>query len=268
MDQQTLALYNQHAADLCARYRRAAPGGLYDLIRAWFHADAVTADIGCGSGRDVAWLTDHGFAAVGYDASPAMLAEARAAYPIIDVRTGALPDLATIPNDAYANILCTATLMHVPRTDIITAVLNLARILRLAGRMILAYRGSTSTAEREPDGRLYTSLPTGKLTLLLESAGLHALHTTTLPDATRPAITWHTLVVERSPLDVARGLERIQAVLAQDRKVATYKFALIRALCTISRTQAHLAQWHAGRGRRRAVLPSYRHGRDAALATA
>jgi SAM-dependent methyltransferase len=268
MDQQTLALYNQHAADLCARYRRIAPDGLYDLIRAWFHAGAATADIGCGSGRDVAWLTDHGFAAVGYDASPAMLAEARAAYPTIDVRTGALPDLATIPDDTYANILCAATLMHVPRTDIITAVLNLARILRPAGRMILAYRASTSTDEREPDGRLYTSLPTGKLTLLLESAGLHTLHTTTLPDATRPTITWHTLVVERSPLDVARGLERIQAVLAQDRKVATYKFALIRALCAISRTQAHLAQWHAGRGRRRAVLPSYRHGRDAALATA
>jgi SAM-dependent methyltransferase len=153
MDQQTVVFYTQHAADLCARYRRIAPDGLYDLIRAWFHAGAATADIGCGSGRDVAWLTDHGFAAVGYDASPAMLAEARAAYPTIDVRTGALPDLATIPDDTYANILCAATLMHVPRTDIITAVLNLARILRPAGRMILAYRVSTVRGLC-PDNRL------------------------------------------------------------------------------------------------------------------
>jgi hypothetical protein len=56
-------------------------------------------------------------------------------------------------------------------------------------------------------------------------------------------VLWHTLVAERSPLDVARGLDRIQGVLAQDRKVATYKLALIRALCVISRTQPHLARW-------------------------
>lgn len=46
---------------------------------------------------------------------------------------------------------------------------------------------------------------------------------------------------------MARGLGRIQAVLAQDRKVATYKLALIRALCGIARTQSHLTRWENDR---------------------
>ncbi|MBC8161587.1 MAG: hypothetical protein H7Z42_10255 [Roseiflexaceae bacterium] len=54
------------------------------------------------------------------------------------------------------------------------------------------------------------------------------------------------IACEKGPLNVARGLERIQSVLAQDRMVATYKLALIRALCQIARTQSALVVWERG----------------------
>ncbi|CAG4890996.1 class I SAM-dependent methyltransferase [Paraburkholderia saeva] len=40
-----------------------------------------TADIGCGNGRDVAWMAANGYRVTGFDASPGLLAEARRLHP-------------------------------------------------------------------------------------------------------------------------------------------------------------------------------------------
>jgi SAM-dependent methyltransferase len=243
MDSATVGVYDADAREIAARLRLVAADDLLAVLRGLFHPGAPTADVGCGSGRDVAWLLQHGYPTVGYDASTGMLREAQAAYPGIDVRQESLPDLAGIPDAAYANVLCSAVLMHLPREDLITAALNLARILRPEGRLYLTYRASRAASEREEDGRLFTDIPVGKLTLLLEAAGLRVLFSSTRAGRDRPEVRWMALAAEKGPLQVARGLHRIQAVLAQDRKVATYKFALVRALCEVGRTEAHAVRW-------------------------
>jgi SAM-dependent methyltransferase len=245
MDERTLQIYAVNAQEFCERYRSTLPQSLYQLIQGFFHPGGITADIGCGSGRDVEWLRAREYPTVGYDASAEMIAAARSYTTDIDLRQSSLPNLAEIPDEAFSNILCSATLMHIRREDLITAVLNLARILTSGGRLVLSYRYSQNfQQEREVDGRLFTTIPIGRLMLLLESAGFQILLSTETSDQQRPYIFWHTLAIEKSPLQVARGLERIQSVLAQDRKVATYKLALIRALCAISRTQSHLVHWY------------------------
>jgi SAM-dependent methyltransferase len=244
VDERTLQVYAVNAKEFCERYQSALPQSLYSLIQGFFHPGGLTADIGCGSGRDVEWLRVREYPTVGYDASTEMLASARSYSSEIDLRQSSLPNLAEIPDGIFSNILCSATLMHVRREDLITAVLNLARILIPGGRLVLSYRYSQNfQEEREADGRLFTTIPIGRLILLLESAGFQILLSTETSDQQRPHLFWHSLVIEKSPLHVARGLERIQSVLAQDKKVATYKFALIRALCAISRTQSHLVHW-------------------------
>ncbi|NPV69881.1 MAG: methyltransferase domain-containing protein [Firmicutes bacterium] len=243
MDERTLYVYETNAEVFSKQYRSAEPMQLYHLITAFFHPGEPTVDIGSGSGRDVAWLSANGFPAVGYDALPRMVAEARASYPGIDTRQDSLPDLKTIPDNAYSNVLCSATIMHLPRQDLITAAFNLARILKPGGRLILTYRPSQADGEREADGRLYTSIPPGKLVLLLESTGLKNLAVVKQRDAWRPEIAWHVIVSEKGADSPAHGLNRIQGVLVQDRKVATYKFALIRALCHVSRYEPHVARW-------------------------
>lgn len=75
MDAQTLLVYESRAAEFCARYRATEPRALYGLIEGFFLRGAPTADVGCGSGRDVAWLSRNGFPCVGYDGSPAMIAK-------------------------------------------------------------------------------------------------------------------------------------------------------------------------------------------------
>ncbi|HYF77684.1 MAG TPA: methyltransferase domain-containing protein [Symbiobacteriaceae bacterium] len=209
---------------------------------AFFHPGAPTADIGCGSGRNVAWLLEQKFPAIGYDASQEALRHARASYRGMVLGQSSLPDLATIPSAEYGNVLCTA-LMHVGREHLITAVLNLARVLRDGGRLVLTLQGSRGAQQGEANGRIFPEIPRGRLTLLLEAAGLHVIDTQTQTDMVVPEVEWTVLLAEKGRQQVSRGLERLQSVLVQDQKTATYKYALIRALCSISRTEPHTVRW-------------------------
>jgi hypothetical protein len=57
MDRATLAAYDNDAAAFAQDWHeQPAPVDLQDIIRRFFIKGGVTADIGCGSGREVAWL--------------------------------------------------------------------------------------------------------------------------------------------------------------------------------------------------------------------
>ena len=227
----------------------AAPKPLYALIPTVFHAGEPTLDIGCGSGRDTAWLAGAGYPTVGLDASAGMLREARIHHPELTFREASLPDLESVPDASASNVLCSAVLMHLPSAELLGGVTALARVLRPGGRLVVSVRTARSgsaNGEQEPDGRLFTSIPAGRFALLLESAGFQVLLQTEQPDAGRPSIVWRTFAAEKSPAGAVRGLDRIQAVLAQDRKTATYKLALIRALCAIARSESHSVCWSDG----------------------
>ncbi len=246
MDRRTLDAYQAGAERLTATYRSVTPIALQQQMLAFFHPGGSVADVGCGSGRDAAWLAERDFSVVGFDGSPAMLAEARKHYPHLRFEHALLPELEAIRDEAFANVLCSATLMHVGREHLITAVINLARILKPSGRLIVSYRSSSGGDEREDDGRLFTAIPPGKLALLFEASGLQVVERLTQPDTSRPGLEWTVLLAEKGIQGDARGLERVQSVLAQDKKDATYKFALMRALCNISRTQSNLVLWGPG----------------------
>lgn len=244
MDPYTDAVNPAAAEHVALTMRQVMPTTFYALVQGVFEMGAPTADIGCGRGENVAWLNSAGYPTTGYDGNPAMVAEARSAYPDIDVQEDRLPNLARIADASYRNVLCAAT--HVPREDLITAALNLTRILTPGGHLVLAYRKSPTGNEREADSQLFTPIPPGKLALLFESVGLQVIRSLEQVDTTRSDVRWHVLVAEKSRSTTARGLERIERVLVQDRKDTTYKFALLRALCAVSRTEAQLVQWRNG----------------------
>ncbi len=246
-DPQTIRAYDELARQQAAFQRNQRPESIYRLITAFFHHGRPTADIGSGSGRDVAWLNQHGYPATGFEPSLGMINEARAAYAGINVQPAALPDLAGVEDASFDNVLCVAVLMHLPAAELISAAVNLARILRPGGRLIVSYRTPPPDGERAPDGRLYTTIPPARLTLLLESVGLRVLLVEEVPDNSRPGIQWINVVGERGERDTARGLERIEAVLAHDRKTATYKLALLRALCAIARNSVNPVEWGSDR---------------------
>ncbi len=156
MDRATLAAYNVDAENFADAWQaQSPPEDLHAIVRQFFGKGA-TVDIGCGSGREVAWLNATGHAAVGYDASLGMLGAARRRHPSYDFFLGALPELDCIASGAFDNVLCETVLMHLPREMIAPAVRRLADIVKPGGTLYLSWRVFGADT-RDDKGRLYTA---------------------------------------------------------------------------------------------------------------
>ena len=69
MDRTTLAAYDKDAAAFAKDWHEQPPPvDLYDVVARFFVKGGTAADIGCGSGREVAWLNANGYPATGFDA--------------------------------------------------------------------------------------------------------------------------------------------------------------------------------------------------------
>ena len=158
MDRATLAAYDSDAAAFAKDWHeQPAPHDLHNIVRRFFILGGTSADIGCGSGREVAWLDANGFPAVGYDASDGLLAEARARYPALSFTHAALPDLPGIATNSFDNVLCETVIMHLDRAQIAPAVARMLDIIRPGGIFYLSWRVTDAADMRDAHGRLYAA---------------------------------------------------------------------------------------------------------------
>jgi SAM-dependent methyltransferase len=172
MDQPTVAAYDRFAADFAADWHaQPAPDDLHALVKRFFRPGR-TADIGCGSGREVAWLDANGFPAAGFDPSAGLLAQARAHYPELSFAAAALPELSGISDASFDNVLCETVLMHLRRDAIAPAVRRLMAILRPDGCLYLSWRITAGADQRDARGRLYAAFEPGLVTEALAGAAI------------------------------------------------------------------------------------------------
>jgi 2-polyprenyl-3-methyl-5-hydroxy-6-metoxy-1,4-benzoquinol methylase len=156
MDRQTLAAYDLNAAAFAKDWHdRPAPVDLQEVVERFFVRGGNSADIGCGSGREVAWLNANGFPAVGFDASEGLLNEARRRYPGFKFTHAELPDLRGI--GTYDNVLCETVIMHLDRKQIAAAARRLLEIVKPSGTLYLSWRVADGADHRDAQGRLYTA---------------------------------------------------------------------------------------------------------------
>jgi len=158
MDRPTLAAYDKDAAVFASDWHeQPAPTDLHEIVQRFFVKGGITADIGCGSGREVAWLNDHGFPARGFDASEGLLAEARRRYPKLDFARGELPDLCGIAANAYDNVLCETVIMHLERAQIAPSVRRMLDVMKPGGIFYLSWRVTAGADLRDKHDRLYAA---------------------------------------------------------------------------------------------------------------
>ncbi|WP_323121050.1 class I SAM-dependent methyltransferase [Burkholderia alba] len=157
MDRTTLDAYDLHAADYAQDwFEQPPPDDMYALLERYFEP-GPTADIGCGAGRDVAWLARHGFDAFGYDGSAALLDEARRRYPSLRFEPALLPTLAGVPSGAFRNVLCETVIMHLAPDEIEAAGARLVELLQPGGVLYLSWRVTDGESQRDARGRLYAA---------------------------------------------------------------------------------------------------------------
>jgi SAM-dependent methyltransferase len=172
MDQETLLAYAAGAPAFADDWHaQPPPADMYALVERIF-VPGLTADIGCGSGRDIAWLAANGHRTVGYDASEHLLAQARTRYPTLEFATAALPELGGIADATFENVLCETVIMHLAKELIAPSVRRLIAILKPGGILYLSWRVTAGSDQRDRSGRLYTAFGRAQVVPALGSAAI------------------------------------------------------------------------------------------------
>jgi SAM-dependent methyltransferase len=157
-DRATLDAYDKDA-EVYARdwHSQPPPSDLHAAVRKYFKLGGTTADIGCGSGRDTAWLNANSYPCVGFDASDGLLAEAHRRYPALMFLASPLPELPNIDDGSFDNVLCETVIMHLPSDAVAPSVRRMIAILKSGGNLYLTWRVTKDADLRSGDGRLYAA---------------------------------------------------------------------------------------------------------------
>lgn len=203
MDQLTIERYNHSAAAVAELHTRLRPERLYQLAQRFFHPARACLDLGCGIGRDSAWLATQGYPVLGVDAAHGMLQQARQRYPQLAFQQDSLPALATIPDASYHNLWCVAVLMHLDAPSQAHAIEQCARVLVAGGVLLLSWRGTDAPNQRE-DGKLYSHIDSESLLAAAAHLGLMPLHSETNLEAGR-GLQWWTVVLRKQGAIASAG---------------------------------------------------------------
>jgi len=248
MDALTVKYYDDNAETLFAMYT-SGQSGVEKYFKVAFPPGSEILDIGSGSGRDVGILMKEQYVAYGTEPSVNLRSLAVSRIPQLEGRIypGALPDLAAQIDKKFDGVLCAAVFQHIPQEEQFDAAFDIRNVLKPNGRLLLSFpkdRPGIGETSRDENGRLYTKIVPEAAELLFERLGFQCIGRWDNPDSLmRPGVSWATLLFVLRSEQVVRPIDQIEGVLNRDRKVATYKLALFRALCDIALVNYHLAAW-------------------------
>ena len=157
MDKETIEAYNREAESIARLHSTLTPLRVYELIDQYFIKGEPTLDVGCGIGRDTHWLMQQGFLTTGIDVSEQMLKQAQSLYPSDKFFQDDLPDLNQLGVSQFQNILCSAVLMQLSPIDLKIACNRLLQLLNAKGCLVISFRGTHETGNREK-GKLYETI--------------------------------------------------------------------------------------------------------------
>ena len=145
----TIATYDKMAPDYLARWRdRGVMRPQIEQFVAHLAPGSRVLDIGCGPGFDAAILRQYGFQVFGFDLSWGMMQAGRVEFPgeFVQADMRYLP-LATCADGLWVN----ASLLHLPRPDVLPTLQGMRRVLRPRGILFLSVKGGS--------GELWTAYP-------------------------------------------------------------------------------------------------------------
>jgi ubiquinone/menaquinone biosynthesis C-methylase UbiE len=95
-------------------------------------------DMGCGPGHVARYVHDRGVEVCGIDISPGMVEIARQLNPGMTFQQGNMLAL-DIPDATFGGVTAFYSIIHVPRTEVTTALRELRRVLRPRGVLLAAF---------------------------------------------------------------------------------------------------------------------------------
>ena len=102
----------------------------------------LICDMGCGPGQIARYLHRQGVQTIGVDLSTNMVAEAQRLNPDIHFHQGnmlSLPD----PDNSWGGIAAFYCIIHIPRVQIVDALLEMKRVLKPGGILLVTFHVGT-----------------------------------------------------------------------------------------------------------------------------
>lgn len=156
----------------------AAEARLLAMLTEHLTPGAVVLDLGCGTGQPVAThFAGQGFAIVGVDQSPAMLAFAQQQLPTHQWLLGTIEDFPHVEH--VAAVVAWDSLFHIPREQHAAVFRQVRECLPVGGRFALTAGGSEHPAFTDTmfdEKFFYDSHAPAETVQLLEAAGFQIVH--------------------------------------------------------------------------------------------
>src|SRR5690606_33552499 len=192
MDRATLQFYQQRASEWAAHLpHEHSP--LLDPFLDRLPPGGTILEMGCGDGRDAAWMTSRGFDVHASDGTPAMarLASERLGreVPVMD-----FAELDAV--EAFDGVWCQASLLHLSEAELTPALMRIHRALR-PGRWHWASFKDGNGGAGDAAGRFFSYDPGGRLEAAYRAAGAWAELTITTQEGEsffRGPTMWHAVL--------------------------------------------------------------------------
>ena len=199
----TLEYYEHNARPVARRYEGMGFRSAIDRLARMVRPDARVLELGCGSGRDAAYLLSLGVNVEATDGSTAMLEQANELHPELLGRTTqlVLPGVLPYPDGHFDAVMTWAMLMHLSAEDIPDVIREIARVTSSGG--VLAYAVTTSRrglsqSGDDPDGRHFTCFSVAEWERIHTAAGYVTVDSEERDDLSgRPGIRWATFFARK-----------------------------------------------------------------------
>jgi len=199
----TIAYYTTHWEELVRRYESADVSNLHTLLKSSFLPGSRLLELGCGSGRDAAFMLANGFDVIATDGVRQMIDAAAICHPEIagQLRLICLPkDLMCLPRH-FDGIYSIATFMHLPRRAIHEVFLKIFHLVRPCGRIFFSVplnRNDVQADEFDVKGRRFTVMNREEWFDICRNNGFDIINSTVSRDGLgRDDIAWINCLLER-----------------------------------------------------------------------
>ena len=190
----TKTYYDHNAYNLISAYETANMSELHAFLLSNLIPQSKVLDIGFGSGRDLAFLKNHGFDIWGIDPSQKFVDHVKKRFESTSDHffKASLPDL-DLPEElmhSFNNIVLIAVWMHLPKDLYTESIKSLCSLLKPKGRIILSYSITPRTGETE---RYFEDIDSNMLQNLFEKQGCKLVSRVSNKDGLgEREITWVT----------------------------------------------------------------------------
>jgi SAM-dependent methyltransferase len=187
--------YTHHFQVYHAKTFGVDPSSFLNTLTPHLETGCTVIDVGCGSGRDILWLKERGYAVIGLERSSGLagLARQHTACRIIEANFETF-DFAKLSADA---LLLIGALVHLPRPKFSQVFKAICRALKKNGFLLITMKQGKGIVT-DPDGRQFYLWQDEDLREVFQSQNLPVIDFFRQPSKINPDEIWLGYVLRKA----------------------------------------------------------------------